>query len=330
MISILMLISGILIIWLIAALIQTVHNRQNGVYIYKHREYKKIDGKLMIVKVRDEKVNFGLAFVAYLINDFKQTIKQSDGSADNPVQEITFFILIFLLYFLVLTYVQVTAQDIATEKGTKMMEVIFSSMPGGDYFIGKILGIFGEIITQVLIYALGLAGCYYAAPYIGGVSDSFNKFKPMIDQVVGNLLSWNLLFTVLALVLFIIFAAFCGALTAKSENANKAVSPLTTVGIVGFLIAINLQSAGDPIWAKILSYVPFLSSFIMPMRVLKGNATGFEAGISAVAALLAIVISFMWIRRIYPKLILQTDDLGPWQNFKRGLLNQNIYLASKK
>ena len=60
MISILMLISGILIIWLIAAL------------IYKHREYKKIDGKLMIVKVRDEKVNFGLAFVAYLINDFKQ------------------------------------------------------------------------------------------------------------------------------------------------------------------------------------------------------------------------------------------------------------------
>lgn len=26
----------------------------------------------MIVKVRDEKVNFGLAFVAYLINDFKQ------------------------------------------------------------------------------------------------------------------------------------------------------------------------------------------------------------------------------------------------------------------
>lgn len=108
---------------------------------------------------------------------------------------------------------------------------------------------------------------------------------------------------------------------AKSENANKAVSPLTTVGIVGFLIAINLQSAGDPIWAKILSYVPFLSSFIMPMRVLKGNATGFEAGISAVAALLAILISFMWIRRIYPKLILQTDDLGPWQNFKRGLLN---------
>ena len=40
---------------------------------------------------------------------------------------------------------------------------------------GKISGIFGEIITQVLIYALGLAGCYYAAPYIGGVSDSFNR-----------------------------------------------------------------------------------------------------------------------------------------------------------
>lgn len=253
---------------------------------------------------------------------FKQTIKASHGSSsDNTVQEITFFVLIFLLYFLVLTYTQVTAQDIATEKGTKMMEVIFSSMPGGNYFTGKILGIFGEIITQVLVYVAGFAACYMAAPHIAGISGPFKQFKPMIDQILSGLVSWGLVFTVLALILFIIFAAFCGALTAKSEDANKAVSPLTTIGIIGFLVAMNLQSAGDPIWAKVLSYVPFFSSFIMPMRVIKGTATNYEAGISVLLALIAVVVSFIWIRKIYPKLILQTDDLGPWQNFKRGLLN---------
>ena len=252
---------------------------------------------------------------------FKQKVKHVDKkNFDNdPVKQISFWVLLIILYMLI-TYTQVTAQDIATEKGTKTMEVIFSSMPGGDYFTGKILGIFGEIITQVLIYVIGFAAVYCAAPYIDGFSDLFDKYKPMIDQTVGNLASWGLLFTIIGLVLFIIFAAFCGALVAKSENANKAVGPLTTLMLIGFLFTLNMQSSGDTILAKVLSYIPFLSSFVMPARVIMGSATNLEAAISALIALVAAVASFIWIRKIYPNLILQTDDVGPWQNFKRSLL----------
>ena len=251
---------------------------------------------------------------------FKQKVKHVDKkNFDNdPVKQISFWVLLIILYMLVITYTQVTAQDIATEKGTKTMEVIFSSMPGGDYFTGKILGIFGEIITQVLIYVIGFAAVYCAAPYIDGFSDLFDKYKPMIDQTVGNLASWGLLFTIIGLVLFIIFAAFCGALVAKSENANKAVGP--TLMLIGFLFTLNMQSSGDTILAKVLSYIPFLSSFVMPARVIMGSATNLEAAISALIALVAAVASFIWIRKIYPNLILQTDDVGPWQNFKRSLL----------
>lgn len=168
---------------------------------------------------------------------FKQQVKHVEKkSFDNdPVKQISFWVLLIILYMLVITYTQVTAQDIATEKGTKIMEVIFSSMPGGDYFTGKILGIFGEIITQVLIYVVGFVAVYCAAPYIDGFSDLFRQYKPMIDQAIGNLASWGLVFTIIGLVLFIIFAAFCGALVAKSENANKAVGPLSTLMLIGFL-----------------------------------------------------------------------------------------------
>ena len=252
---------------------------------------------------------------------FKQKVKHVDKkSFDNdPVKQISFWVLLIILYMLVITYTQVTAQDIATEKGTKIMEVIFSSMPGGDYFTGKILGIFGEIITQVLIYVVGFVAVYCAAPYIDGFSDLFRQYKPMIDQAIGNLASWGLVFTIIGLVLFIIFAAFCGALVAKSENANKAVGPLSTLMLIGFLFTVNMQSGGDTIFAKVLSYIPFLSSFVMPARVIMGNATNLEAAISALIALAATVASFIWIRKIYPNLILQTDDVGPWQNFKRSL-----------
>lgn len=254
---------------------------------------------------------------------FKQSVKHTEKKSfsSDPVKQISFWALLIILYMLVITYTQVTAQDIATEKGTKMMEVIFSSMPGGDYFTGKILGIFGEIVTQVLIYVIGFAGVYFAAPYIDGFSGVFKQYKPMIDQAIDNLASWGLLFTIIGLVLFIIFAAFCGALVAKSENANKAVGPLSTLMLIGFLFTLNMSTSGDTMFAQVLSYVPFLSSFVMPARVIMGAASNWEAAISAVIALAATVGSFIWIRKIYPSLILQTDDVGPWQNFKRSLLN---------
>lgn len=254
---------------------------------------------------------------------FKQTVKHSEKKSfdSDPVKQISFWILLIILYMLVITYTQVTAQDIATEKGTKMMEVIFSSMPGGDYFTGKILGIFGEIITQVLIYVAGFTAVYFVAPYIYGFNDLFSKYKPMIDQAIGNLVSWGLLFTIIGLVLFIIFAAFCGAIVVKSEDANKAVTPLTVLMLIGFLFTLNMSSGSNTILSQVLSYIPFLSSFVMPARVIMGDASNLEATISALIALIAASGSFIWIRKIYPGLILQTDDVGPWRNFKRSLLN---------
>ena len=40
----------------------------------------------------------------------------------------------FLLYMILITYASITAQDVASEKGTKIMEVIFSSIKATDYF----------------------------------------------------------------------------------------------------------------------------------------------------------------------------------------------------
>ena len=123
----------------------------------------------------------------------------------------------------------------------------------------------------MLIYVVGFVAVYCAAPYIDGFSDLFRQYKPMIDQAIGNLASWGLVFTIIGLVLFIIFAAFCGAVVAKSENANKAVGPLSTLMLIGFLFTVNMQSGGDTILAKVLSY-PISIIIVMPARVIMGNA----------------------------------------------------------
>lgn len=242
---------------------------------------------------------------------------QLDASDQKTLRTAVFWILTFVLYFLVQTYSSVTAHDIASEKGTKIMEMIFSSMPGGNYFDGKIVGIFMEILTQLFIYALMFSGFYYLAPHIDGIKDIFAQIQPIINQLLGQVLSWGLLFIILGLILYIVYAAVCGALVSKAEDADKAVQPLIYLTLLGLLSSMTLSNNPDGLFAQILSYIPFLSSFLMPLRLIKGNVSAIEVAASLVILIGFLCLSIWWIRKIYPSLILQTDDNGMWKNMKR-------------
>lgn len=249
----------------------------------------------------------------------KTNSKKLGASDEKNLKTATFWILIFVLYFLVQTYSTIMAQDIASEKGTKIMEMVFSSMPGGSYLDGKVLGILMEILTQLLIYALMFSGFYYLAPHIDGVKEKFTQIKPAVDQVLGQIISWGLVFVILGLILCIVYAAVCGAIVTKAEDANKAVQPLVYLPLLGLFSSMSLANNPDGIFAMIMSYIPFLSSFLMPLRLIKGNASSLEATISLVILAVFLLGSIWWIRKIYPSLILQTDDNGMWKNMKRAL-----------
>lgn len=249
----------------------------------------------------------------------KTNTQKLNTSDEKNLKTATFWILIFVLYFLVQTYSTIMAQDIASEKGTKIMEMIFSSMPGGSYFDGKVLGIFMEIMTQLFIYTFMFSGFYYLAPHIDGVKEIFTQIKPAINQVLGQIISWGLLFVILGLILYIVYAAVCGAIVTKAEDANKAVQPLVYLTLLGLFSSMSMSNNPDSILAMIMSYVPFLSSFLMPLRLIKGNATNIEATISLMILVAFLLVSIWWIRKIYPSLILQTDDNGMWKNMKRAL-----------
>ena len=55
----------------------------------------------------------------------KTNSKKLDANDEKNLKTATFWILIFVLYFLVQTYSTIMAQDIASEKGNKIIEMIF-------------------------------------------------------------------------------------------------------------------------------------------------------------------------------------------------------------
>ena len=220
----------------------------------------------------------------------------------------------FFLYMILITYASVTAQEVASEKGTKIMEVVFSSIRASHYFYARMLALLLVILTHIGIYVVG-----------GLAAILLFKDLPVLAQSgilnhIGEAFSLNtLLFVLVSLFMYVVLAAFLGSMVSRPEDAGKALSPLMILIIGGFFGVTALGAAGDNLILKIGSYIPFISTFFMPFRTINGYAGGVEAWISLAITVIFAVVATGFIGRMYASLVLQTDDLGPWKTFKRAL-----------
>ena len=224
-----------------------------------------------------------------------------------------------LLYMILIFYSSITAQEVASEKGTKIMEVVFSSIKATDYFFARMLGLFGVIFTHIFVYVVGLVAVWIFRADIPVVKDILAPNSP-ITQHLAEAISLNtVFFIILGIFMYVVLSAFLGSTVARPEDSGKAISPLMMLVIFSFLGVTTLGSAGDVFLLKIGSYIPFISTFFMPFRTINGYATGLESWASLGIAVLFTIVGTVLIARIYASLILQTDDLGPWKTIKRAL-----------
>ena len=245
--------------------------------------------------------------------DFTEKI---DESKENKkiVQTIAAAGLGFFLYMILITYASVTAQEVASEKGTKIMEVVFSSIRASHYFYARMLALLLVILTHIGIYVVG-----------GLAAILLFKDIPILAQSgilnhIGEAFSLNtLLFVLVSLFMYVVLAAFLGSMVSRPEDSGKALSPLMILIIAGFVGVTSLGAAGDNLVLKIGSYIPFISTFFMPFRAINGYASDLEAWISLAITVIFAVTATAFIGRMYASLVLQTDDLGLWKSFKRAL-----------
>ena len=220
----------------------------------------------------------------------------------------------FFLYMILITYASVTAQEVASEKGTKIMEVVFSSIRASHYFYARMIALLLVILTHIGIYVIGGFGALL-----------FFKDMPLLANSgvlnhLGEAFSVNtLLFVLVSLFMYVVLAAFLGSMVSRPEDSGKALSPLMLLIMVGFIGVTALGTSGDNLVLRIGSYIPFISTFFMPFRAINGYAGSVEAWISLAITVIFAVTATVFIGRMYASLVLQTDDLGIWKTFKRAL-----------
>ncbi|MDO4903899.1 MAG: ABC transporter permease [Limosilactobacillus sp.] len=230
-------------------------------------------------------------------------------SADRTKQtakEISSFVMTIVLYFFMITYSSIVSQEIVAEKGTKIMEVVLSSIKGSHYFIGKIFGMALVMITHFAIYAV----TGVAMMRIPQVHDIFKKGS-IGFETIKNIDFRVVLFVGLGIFFYMLLSAFAGSLVSKIEDAGKAASPIVFLIIITFVLSMNSFGSEPSSLLKSLSFIPFFSPILAPSYMIGGYLTPALSYTAMGILALSDVLLFSLLAKLYPKLMLQTDSVSP-------------------
>ncbi|KAA9301148.1 MULTISPECIES: ABC transporter permease [Aerococcus] len=229
----------------------------------------------------------------------------------------------FIVFFFIISYVNIIAQEIAAEKGSRIMEIILSSIPARTHFFGKMIGVGLMILTQI--------ACYLVLYLLGAAAFTTSLVSlPIPEELLENLhlgsliqeaipiFALGLVFALIGILIYTSFAGFLGSLVSKTEDVQKTIMPVVFLGVAGFYIGLfAFASSANNALVRISSQIPFFTPFVMPFRVAGESVSNFEIGLSIVLSLITMVAIFYLSAAFYKSNVLTYSDKGMVDTLKR-------------
>ncbi|AUJ25707.1 ABC transporter permease [Virgibacillus dokdonensis] len=173
------------------------------------------------------------------------------------------YIMLFLLYMTVIMYGNMIATDVATEKSSRVMEILISSAPPVTHMFAKIIGVALVGLTQIVLF-LG-AGYALITAKDEATKELFAQFG--IGSASTSIYIYAIVFFILGYLLYATLAAMLGSLVSRIEDAQQIIMPMTFLIVIAFVIAMSGLSTPDAGFIKITSFIPFFTPMIMFLRV---------------------------------------------------------------
>jgi ABC-2 type transport system permease protein len=212
-------------------------------------------------------------------------------------------VLIIFLLLAVILYGQWVAMSVAEEKSSRVMEIVISAATPFQLLGGKVLGVGGLGIVQLLAAAIPALVAFMlqgriAEIVLGAPPSDLDLPQVLTAGVAGAFV----VFFVLGYLLYAVLYAAAGSLVSRMEDVNNVVAPMSMIGTLGYLVAIYVSMGllpADATWVAVLSYVPFISPYLMVSRVIAGQAGLPEVALAAAILVVSIVVMLWLAARVY-------------------------------
>lgn len=244
--------------------------------------------------------------------------KMKNDGGDSGTQFILSFLTTIIMFVFIVSYSSIIAQEIASEKGTRIMEVLLSSMKAKTHYYGKLLGVLLVALTQLLIYGVAIVLGYRQFKDMDMVKDLLSNVS--IKALLGSGAFVIITFMLVGLFLYAVLSALCGSLVSKPEDTAKAIQPVTYLSMIGYMLSLILGTS-DPtnVIIKVTSYVPFLSSYSMPLRLASGTVALSSAFVSLAILVLFTIFLTLFSAQLYKSNVLVYSEGGTWSALKQSI-----------
>lgn len=250
---------------------------------------------------------------------FDENGKIKTGEDNTGIQMALAMGITILLFVFISSYSSIIAQEIASEKGTRIMEVILSSTKAQTHFYGKLTGVILVALTQIFIYGVAFVLGYSQLKNLDFMKSLLSGISP--QSIFSSTFIFTLgFFIIIGILVFAVLAALCGSLVSKPEDTAKAVQPIMYIGLIGYMIGITFGT-NDPqnIVVKVTSFIPLISSYIMPVRLATETASTMEAIVSLVILAVFGIILTIFSARLYKSNVLVYSEGGMIQSLKQSI-----------
>lgn len=229
-----------------------------------------------------------------------QTKQLSPDAAASPEEEkdgpefmmnfAVVYILLVLFFFTTMTTGNMIASEVTTEKSSRIMEILITSVAPLNQMFGKIIGMFLVGLTQIAIFVL-VVMANLMLPHNEAILEGFSLDLTMVST---DVLVYGFLFYILGYFLYASLFAAVGSIVSRTEDLGQAVMPMTMLSLAAFYIATFSVGTPDSMLMKVSSYIPFFSPTSMIVRIGLGEVATWEILVSLLILISSIGL-FGWL-----------------------------------
>ena len=202
------------------------------------------------------------------------------------------------LYMLILLHGANILRSVLEEKTTRVAEVVVASVRPETLLAGKIIGVGGVALTQIVVWILASAAIMrFRAPIMAAMGIPGMSFQ--LPSITIGTVALLLVFFLLGFLLFAALYAAVGAMVSSEQEAQQAQQPLM---LLIFTPLLFLQPVlGNPLTrlAEITSWAPFTAPVIMPLRLSLVPVPASQIALSLLVSAVTCVLAIWLASRIY-------------------------------
>ena len=204
----------------------------------------------------------------------------------------------FVLYMTIFIYGLNVLRGVLEEKQTRVAEVVISSLPASRLLAGKVIGVGGVGLTQLVLWGTMSFLIYQVRqPILAkfGVAQA-PLGLPDVSLGLGLIV---LGFFVMGFMFYAGLFAAVGATVNSEQEAQQAQMPVVLLLVTSIMFLQNILTQPDSLLARILSMLPFSAPIVMPLRMTVAPVPASEIAIALSSVALGAVASVWLASRIY-------------------------------